>query len=94
MVSQWIPRVSAVSEKERKENKSERVAESSPGEWNKIEAGGRVSQWIFRVSTVSESKRKENRREGVAGCPSEALETGRGGEGWVACSKGGQQLVL
>ena len=28
MVSQWVPRVSAVSEKERKENKSERVAES------------------------------------------------------------------
>ena len=70
----------------------QQVAES--GERNKIEAGWRVSQWILRVSAVSGSKRKESRREGVARCPSEALETGRGGEDWVACSKGGQQLVL
>ena len=65
MVSQRVSRVSAVSEKGRRENKSERVAESSPGEWNKIEAGGRVKQWISKVPAVSERERKGNKRERV-----------------------------
>ena len=63
----------------------QQVAESSQGEWNKIEAGGRVSQWISGVSAVSERERKENKRERVAGCPSEALEMRGGGENWIAC---------
>ena len=66
MVSHWVSRVSSVGQKERKENRSKRVGESSQGEWNKIEAGGRVSQWISRVSAVSERERKGNKRERVA----------------------------
>ena len=65
MFSQRVSRVSAVSEEKRRENMRERVAESSPGERNKIEAGGRVRQGISRVSAVSERGRKGNKRERV-----------------------------